>query len=383
MPNYSQLRMKTTSNQFQQSRYFDNLDGLRALAIFGVLLCHAPRFSQWSDTFQENGRYGVSLFFVISGLLISSLLIRERATNGTVNLLNFYIRRGLRLYPLYYSMLALECVMVFGLGFYKPENQVLFREKLPSYLFYYSNLLPTATEGPFFYAWSLAVEEQFYLIFALAAKWLKLRTIMIVSFVLLAVKVAYFNLTWGTPNFDATVFRLAFSYQEPILIGVILGVLAHDERSFGLLQRFIGNRGLGAASAVGLVALWALVPLHHKSGLVTLLAYIMMGVVVWQGSVGAPWPIIGGKALVFVGRISYGVYLFHMLCKNLVNKLPVVHESPVAVFVLYVPLTLVIASLSYWYFESPLLKLKSRFQPQHGNIERERLATAPKALLNT
>jgi len=117
-----------------------------------------------------------------------------------------------------------------------------------------------------------------------------------------------------------------------------------------------------------------LVTLPHKAGLDALLAYILMGVVVWQGSVGTPWPIIGGKALVFVGRISYGIYLFHMLCQNIVQKLPVIRESPAAAFVLATPLTLLLASLSYRYFEAPFLKLKPRFESRLRNGEPAQIA---------
>src|SRR5581483_7282933 len=95
------------------------------------------------------------------------LFLREEASTGRIDLWKFYGRRALRLLPLYYAVLLLQMVLVFVAHQYSPENQQLFREKLPSYLFYYSNWLPTATQGPFFCAWSLAVEEQFYLGFGL------------------------------------------------------------------------------------------------------------------------------------------------------------------------------------------------------------------------
>src|SRR4051812_22360902 len=152
--------------EYQSRDYFGALDGLRAVSILLVLLHHTNRFANpFLATLQENGRYGVSFFFAISGFLICTLFLREERKTGGIALGKFYGRRALRLLPLYYVVLALQAVLVFVLKQYTPENQELFRAKLPSYLFYYSNWLPTATQGPFFCSWSLAVEEQFYLTF--------------------------------------------------------------------------------------------------------------------------------------------------------------------------------------------------------------------------
>ena len=137
---------------FRAQSYFDALDGLRAISILLVLFHHVPRYpvQHFLHTLQENGRYGVAFFFVISGFLICTLFLREEQKTGRIDLWKFYGRRALRLLPLYYVALCLQAVLVFGLRQYTPENQALFVEKLPAYLFYYSNWLATATQGPFF-----------------------------------------------------------------------------------------------------------------------------------------------------------------------------------------------------------------------------------------
>jgi peptidoglycan/LPS O-acetylase OafA/YrhL len=178
--------------EFKEAKFFNNLDGLRGIAIFAVFFHHIPVSGyEFLDVFHANGRYGVSLFFVVSGFLISSLLLREKEQKGTVYLKNFYIRRGLRLYPLYYIVLILYCFLIFGLNQYSPENQQLFKDKFPSYVFYYSNILLTATVGPFFFAWSLAVEEQFYLVYAALSKFVKENLILIICAVLLFAKILW------------------------------------------------------------------------------------------------------------------------------------------------------------------------------------------------
>src|SRR5512133_2184884 len=89
---------------FQSSAYFPALDGLRAISILLVLAHHLPRFeSPLLQIMQENGRYGVSFFFAISGFLICTLLLREQRENGRISLTKFYSRRALRLFPLYYA----------------------------------------------------------------------------------------------------------------------------------------------------------------------------------------------------------------------------------------------------------------------------------------
>src|SRR5215471_11939179 len=141
-----------TFDAFQRRPYFSALDGLRAVSILLVLLHHSAAGVSPGNAFAtlvENGRYGVGCFFLISGFLICTLFLREETKTGRIHLWKFYGRRVLRLLPLYYAVLFVQIIFVFVLHQYSPENRELFREKLPSYLFYYSNWLPTATQGPF------------------------------------------------------------------------------------------------------------------------------------------------------------------------------------------------------------------------------------------
>src|SRR3954464_10540115 len=103
-----------TLTQFRANSYFGGLDLLRGLSILLVIFHHVPppAGSSWLAVFHSNGRYGVSLFFVISGFLIATLLLRELRTLGSVSLGKFYLRRSLRLLPLYFACLALHAVLV-------------------------------------------------------------------------------------------------------------------------------------------------------------------------------------------------------------------------------------------------------------------------------
>lgn len=356
--------MTNSFKTFIQEKYWANLDGLRAIAILMVIFHHIPPIQiSWLQTLQHNGRYGVALFFVISGFLISSLLIREKTATQTINLYHFYMRRALRLYPLYYLMLGFECVLVFGLGQYSPDNQLLFKDKLLSYIFYFSNLLSTATIGPFFYAWSLAVEEQFYLVYAAVAKVFRLRVILLGAISLILLKLAYHLLP--LPHFPGDgIERLVFSYQEPIIIGVILGILSHHSATFNRITSLINKKTLVYIIVILLIILLTLFNMKDKTSLITLCFYLLSGLLVWYLSIKKPLLLIGKGLLPYIGRISYGIYLFHMLVINILKRIPVINAHPLLLFCISLIGTVCIASISYSIFERPILNFKKRFSYQ-------------------
>jgi peptidoglycan/LPS O-acetylase OafA/YrhL len=122
---------------FRAVKHFASLDALRCLGIIGVIWQHSPGLPREAMPFTDAGASGVALFFVLSGFLITTLLLREEAATGGINLRNFYIRRSLRIFPLYYAVLALYTVLVFFLE--KNAAGKLFFENLPYYLTYTNN----------------------------------------------------------------------------------------------------------------------------------------------------------------------------------------------------------------------------------------------------
>jgi peptidoglycan/LPS O-acetylase OafA/YrhL len=349
-----------TYREFQAREYFGALDGLRAIAILLVLFHHVPDLVGGpARTLQENGRYGVAVFFTISGFLISTLLLREERRNGRVALGRFYARRAVRLLPLYYVALALQALLVFGAKLYTPENQLLFREKLPGYLLYFSNWLPTATQGPFFCAWSLAVEEQFYLGFGALLVFARRGWLIAGLAGALLVKFVVYQ-TWGDVDTVSTLWRIVFSYQEAILWGVLLG-FALDRP---ILHRVIASAvqpgyvvaGLGFAAA-----LWLMVhPMQSQSTwdaelLNVLVTLLLAGVVVRR----SPTPALDHPLLRHIGRISYGIYLLHMFVLSAVKKIPG-GTQPVVCFIATAVFTIAIATVVYRYFEQPIIRFFRR-----------------------
>jgi len=353
--------------EFRRSSYFSALDGLRALSIFLVLLHHSPgvQKSSFFWTLQENGRYGVGFFFVISGFLICTLFLREESKYGKIDLRKFYSRRFLRLLPLYYAVLLLQALLVFGLHQYTPENQQLFREKLPSYLFYYSNWLPTMTQGPFFCAWSLAVEEQFYIGFGLILFFCRRPVVISIISAALLIKIFVYQL-FGAVDAHSQLCLVLFSYREPILLGVLTAFALNTEKGFVILRKWMGTGWITVSAGGAIVAWLSLHAMRHESAWDSQLLYMLMTIfligVVMRPSV----PVLGGRVLTHIGKISYGIYLLHMFVGSTVRKLPW-GENVWFSFITMSGLTILLASLVYKYFEEPIIKFyKKKFSPGNG-----------------
>lgn len=345
---------------FKGNSYFNALDGLRAISILMVLFLHVPKYpvGAFLRTLQQNGRYGVSFFFVISGFLICTLLLREEERTGRIDLWKFYGRRALRLLPLYYAALLAQTLLIFVFHQYSPADQVLFREKLPSYLFYYSNWLATATQGPFFQAWSLAVEEQFYLVFGLLLLFAGRRWVIGLALAAWLAKFFVYQ-TLGNVDVGSTLWRVVFSYQEPILLGVLTAFALNLRRHYEKAARWLGRAWVpvvvGAATAA-----WVIFhPMETESTWDAQLLYLLMTLVLICLVVRPATPMLGGRFMAHVGKVSYGIYLLHMFFVSAVKKVPG-GRSPLLCFLASSIAVIAAASLVYKFFEHPIIAFYKR-----------------------
>lgn len=344
---------------FSAARYFGGLDGLRGLSVLAVIWYHVAGAHEIH--LLNQGNKGVDLFFAISGFLVTTLLLREYRDRGSISLANFYIRRSLRIFPLYYAILLVYCVLVFVTMRGTPKAAE-FWDNLPAFLTYTSNWFVTPGDAnshgtTFYFAWSLATEEQFYLFWP-ALMLLALSSTRrpwvpaLAAIVLIGVQVS--AAAQATPGFVNTVLA---SLAPPILFGAILAVLLHERRTFSALYPVIGHRLMAPVTAVLLLA-----GLQFDAN--SLLLHFGMALFVASICIRGDTllhPLLNWRPLVFVGIISYGMYLMHMLAAN-AARVALGRPDGIAVFAVTVLVVTVMAFLSYRFFEAPILRLKDRFQ---------------------
>lgn len=361
-------------SKFLNQRYFSSLDALRFISIVAVVWHHtAPRWEALPAS--ARGFLGVDMFFVISGFLIVTLLLRERKGSGEISLKSFYMRRSLRIFPLYYAL-----ILGIGAGFLflKPDSQHAskFFSDFPYLVTYTSNWVHL--EWVFLgLTWSLATEEQFYLLWPPLEKYLrKLALPLLLGFLVLNQLINFKYLESPLAALIGPDFRSLEIVQitfTPICLGVLLAHLLDRPEGFRWVALLTGHRiatpvllaaTLGLASIPGDIAGWPRLLVHVAMTLLLASCVVRDD----HGLVKAfHW-----RAVRRIGILCYGIYLFHNLAKygvaQVLGKLGL--EDPVVEglleFVLTLAVVIPMAELSFRFFEMPFLKLKARFSQKQS-----------------
>ena len=347
------------------TRRFGSLDGVRFLCILAVLWHHGPRFDILPDPPQilTRGFLGVDFFFVLSGYLITTLLLREEARHGRFSLRAFYWRRVCRIVPVYFLVVSLAAILFIGV---KGQGQYL--DILPHYYLFLSNFLPQ--DIPLLEpTWSLAVEEQYYLLWPLLLLALPRRWIMPALVVAIAVNVVGAMGAFG-PGIPAgpLLLSLPTATYAPILMGSLSALILHNPRGFDATQALLGHRLTPLAAFATLVAVIQLTP-GDVTGLPNLLIHTVMClclVSVVLREVHVLRPILAFRPIARVGEISYGIYLYHLFALTAVSEAAqMLGLAPGMLFFLaYVLLSILVSEISFRTFEAYFLRLKNkRFTP--------------------
>ncbi len=359
--------------RFLETRSFGSLDGLRGLSIIAVLWHHTHEgFRGWAIS--QRGFLGVDLFFVISGFLIVTLLLRERRRTGAISLRSFYARRFLRIFPAYYAMLALVAIVAFA---FPGNSSAEIRRDLPYALLYVSNMVPMLSMLGI--TWSLSTEEQFYLVIPTLERYAKrfMPAILVGGYVLLSLPP--FGVLPGVempPFFRQTTFG-------PILLGVMLAHVMNDPRGYAWLWRALGSP-LSPLAAAALVLLASSIPGEDISGWIRIAIHLSFVALVASCVVQerqALRPLLSLRPLARVGLVSYGIYLYHLIAAHGVGKvLGRLHvTSQLAYFVVTSLAAWGVAELSYRLFESRFLALKDRFDPVRSRAKQAAAGQPPAA----
>jgi peptidoglycan/LPS O-acetylase OafA/YrhL len=288
---------------------FGALDGLRAVSAIAVVWHHTSSPIP-AQGIAGKGFLGVDFFFAISGFLITTLLVRERNATARISLRKFYVRRVLRIFPLYYMTFLIYTALAVVTWRRIAENKQ-FLHDLPAFATYTSNwFVDFAHTGPFAFAWSLATEEQFYLLWPplLVAALAVARGRVWVP---LAVLTTLVTISQGAHLVAATSVppgRIPASLSLPILLGAAAALVASTPRGFALLAFVLGRSWSAPATALLLAIALALI--SQRQVIQCLMAAVVVSVCL------AEWtplhPVLQWRPLAFVGVISYGVYMLHM-----------------------------------------------------------------------
>ena len=342
---------------FRRTRHFPSLDGLRALGVLAVIWHHVV------DPSEPWGYVGVSLFFALSGFLITTLLLREQADVGYVSLGKFYMRRALRIFPVYYAVLAAYTVLVLVTEPHSGAGQQ-FLGHLPYFLTYTSNWFVDLGSGSrviFYFAWSLATEEQFYLLWPsvvrFGRKWQQ--PVLFMVMLLLIDQMAEWYSARTPASAHVLPLRIATSVATPICLGCLAAYASDRPGSFRVLAASLGRTWMSP------LLLLLLIP-AVTFGAPMLLTHVLLVLLVVSCCVQPAHlllPLLTNRMMLYIGSISYGMYLMHMLALNATRRvLPVNWQSPTVTYLAVAMVTVLVAGVSYRTYERWFLGLKDRYR---------------------
>jgi peptidoglycan/LPS O-acetylase OafA/YrhL len=368
-----------------QRLYLPQLDVMRFYAFLSVFLIHglpspvlalhtgADRAIALAElVIERSGESGVALFFLLSAYLITELLRREKDVSGSVHLQKFYIRRALRIWPLYYLVLVIGLVLSATI----PSYRLGWTDVL-TYVFFVKNwdiVFRGWLWNPIFILWTVSAEEQFYVVWPFAQKMFNKRSLMVLCVAaMIAIPLLVFQPDWVLVRHGVTQQIFTFIYFP---IGSMIALVLEGRR------RQVGAVTSLAMLAAGL-ALWLvgsyLVIGDGASGvpLATLILgkfVILLGTVVTFFAFFWSDPKLALRPLIYLGKISFGLYVFHVMviygvewCAGRLGFPATGHLSYVIVNLgLALALTIVTATLSYEFYEKRFLVLKDRFAIVHS-----------------
>lgn len=324
----------------------DALDGLRALAVVLVVVFHL------TDRL-PGGWLGVDVFFVLSGWLITSLLVNEARADNRIDLLNFYLRRLLRLMPALVAMVVLAVAVEATVT---PVASGFGLDVFAALTYWYDfHILGIDHTSPVAHTWSLAVEEQFYLLWPLLLIWATRARQGFVGPVAASLGVAVVAMAAGLAIDESTIGFALWGHAPELLIGALAAVLG---------QRWPSSTWVAVTAVAVLLSAAVLIDPQQRwpyYGPLLAVSALLASLVAHLGT-RQSWvtAIFAWRPAVEVGRRSYGVYLYHYPLLFLLGNVDLpAHTTKVSVVVA----TLAVAWLSYRFLELPFLRLKDQL---HG-----------------
>lgn len=348
-------------------RYMPGLDGLRAIAVLGIIIYHLNK--QWLT----GGFLGVDTFFVISGYLITSLLLKEYDDTGIIKLKSFWIRRLKRLLP---AVIVLLMVVGTATLLLKSDNIIRVKHDIIAAIFYVSNWWYIAKDVNYFeqfsfmplkHLWSLAIEEQFYIFFPviLVTLLLTIKKRYKIGFIFWGVSIISLGLMMFIYSINGDHSRVYFGTDtrlQTLLLGVILAFLWPPfklKNDPPKVVKYVID-SIGSLSFIVLILLFFIINDEtnwiYDGGfyLISILTLFIIASVVHPSTWIAK--IFSNPVLVFIGKRSYSLYLWNFAVISFVHSYYVDGQIPVYVYFIDISLTIIFAELSYRFIETPFRK---------------------------
>jgi peptidoglycan/LPS O-acetylase OafA/YrhL len=376
-------------------QYRPQLDGLRTFAVGAVFLQHFVGFENLPGILGRLawGNMGVKLFFVLSGFLITGILLRSRdeidarKVGSWFSARQFYIRRFLRIFPLYYLLLAV-CLAI---------NLHPVREIFVWLVTYTVNIY-AAMQGKWmdYYAhlWSLAVEEQFYIVWPWVVLFAPRKRLVWAMLTMVALGIGWRGYAYAR-NFNfIAIYHVTFACLDTLGLGSLLALLHHSTVSKHTIQKFmtwivlpVGL--LGAIVVQGLVELkifWPSYIVFFETFTGLIFCWLVSG-----ASIGFRGPgrvLLESKPMVYCGRISYGLYIYQPFGESILHRLSdklgfhLQYPGWLNLLLVFIT-TLIMASLSWYLLEQPINNLKRYFsyRPRQTSGEPELSAPADRKVI--
>jgi peptidoglycan/LPS O-acetylase OafA/YrhL len=355
--------------------YHPELDGLRFLAFLLVYIHHTPLFTDASIyvVLHKYGWVGVDLFLCLSSFLFARLLYVEYQVIGDISVKNFYVRRALRIWPLYFFFLGVAFLLTAAESGWTADmlpralGIAVFTDNIFAAFWGYNPFIAAA------HLWTISYEEQFYAVIPwflrkmFSVERRKQITVIVVIFAVFSFFKAW--MIYADIR-DPAIWVLPITHFESILGGLVVGLGLMDDH----LKRFPA----WVFMAAGLVCL-AIVCALPNGNIISwylMLTYPLVGLgmslILLSTNKEEPWfvkNILRHPWLAYLGKISYGLYVYHLLGINYAAKIASIVKIfprrmggyPLSVFVVGIILTVAVSMLSYQWLEKPFLRLKARF----------------------
>jgi peptidoglycan/LPS O-acetylase OafA/YrhL len=353
-----------------KTHYIRSFDGLRGLAVLAVLVFHGSYGSF------KGGFLGVDLFFIVSGYLITSLLFEEHQTTGKISFAKFYARRGLRLLPALVLGIVIANIL-WPLTKMSPTND----QAIATFgaLFYSTNLIFDTVTGNLNHLWSLSVEEHFYFAWPFVMAYViatATGAVRIRFLVLLLLAVTIFRILafihegeWVYKIFVIGSYEFTLCRIDCILLGALLYFYINEREAHHKTFNTSWDYVWLLACFMVFVTLGLTLSLYDpywRSGGFILTNFICL-IIVFLAIRNPDHPIFSNSILVWVGKRSYGIYIYHLPIFLAMEGLRVAHSAGnlVLVTLLRWIVSIGIAALSYEFLEKPLLHYKRLYQVNH------------------